>query len=67
MSDIKEKEKSIMRAEEVWLMLRIGRNTLYQWCEQGLIPHRKVGRVILFSRKRLLEWIEKKNPDERGT
>ncbi len=53
-----QEDNSVMRAEEVWPMLRIGRNTLYQWCEQGRIPHKKVGRVLLFSRKRLREWLD---------
>ena len=60
----------ILSAKEVCAMLGIGRNTLYQWCEQGLIPHKRVGgRIdevtgeihggrILFSEKRILEWIE---------
>ena len=49
----------VMRAEEVRQMLGgIGKNTLYEWCKQGLIPHKRVGRVILFSRKRIQKWLE---------
>jgi len=47
-----------MRADEVRQMLGIGRNTLYNWCELGIIPHKRVGRVILFSRKRIQEWLD---------
>ena len=55
-------------------MLGIGRNTLYEWCDQGLVPHKRVGGKIdeatgerrrgriLFSEKRILEWLE-----NRGT
>jgi len=39
-------------------MLGIGRNTLYNWCELGIIPHKRAGRVILFSRKRIQEWLD---------
>ena len=51
-------------------MLGIGKNTLYEWCDQGLIPHKRVGGNIdettgerkggriLFSEKRILEWLE---------
>ena len=46
-----------MRAKEVRGSLKVGRNTLYDWCRQGLIPHRKVGHVILFSRRQLAEWV----------
>ncbi len=60
----------ILNAKEVCTMLGIGKNTLYQWCEQGLIPHKRVGGSIdevtgerkggriLFSEKRILEWLE---------
>lgn len=63
----------ILRANEVWIMLGIGRNTLYEWCDQDLIPHKRVGGKIdqitgerrrgriLFSEKRLLEWVENRD------
>jgi len=53
-----QEENLIMRADEVRQMLGIGRNTLYNWCELGIIPHKRVGRVILFSRKRIQEWLD---------
>jgi len=62
----KQKDSWAMRAEEVRAMLGgIGRNTLYHWCELGIIPHKRVGRVILFSRERIREWLEK-NENEGG-
>ena len=60
----------ILNAKEVYTMLGIGKNTLYQWCEQGLIPHKRVGGSInevtgergrgriLFSERLILEWLE---------
>jgi len=60
----------ILQASEVWTMLGIGKNTLYQWCEQDLIPHKRVGGSIddvtgerrrgriLFSERCLVEWLE---------
>ena len=63
----KQNAENPIRAEEVLQMLPIGRNTLYSWCQKGLIPHKRVGGVILFPpRKRLLEWIENKNKNEGG-
>ncbi len=65
----------ILRANEVWTMLGIGRNTLYEWCDQDLIPHKRVGGIIdeitgerrrgriLFSEKRILEWLENRDKD----
>ena len=60
----KQEEDWAMRADEVRRMLGIGRNTLYLWCELGIIPHKRVGRVILFSKERLREWLN--NNDGKG-
>ncbi len=35
----KQKDNWAMRAQEVRAMLGIGKNTLYHWCELGIIPH----------------------------
>ncbi len=57
----------VVRAEEVRQMLGgIGRNTLYEWCRQGLIPHTRVGGVILFSSKSIQKWLEN-DKNEGGT
>ncbi|MBA7560170.1 hypothetical protein ES708_01791 [subsurface metagenome] len=65
MGEREQKENPAMRAEEVRRMLGgIGKNTLYEWVNQGLIPHKRVRRVILFSRKRILAWLE--NRDNEG-
>ncbi len=65
----------ILNAEETCLLLRIGRNTLYSWCSLGLIPHKRVGGKVdeitgelhggrlLFSEKRILEWMENRDND----
>ena len=58
MSDSNQENSSVMRADEVRQMLGIGRNTLYNWCELNIIPHKRVGRLILFSRKRIQEWLD---------
>jgi len=63
MSKVKQEENPIMRADEVRQMLKIGRNTLYSWCQQDMIPHKRVGRVILFSRDRIREWLDNKKKD----
>ena len=60
----KNEENPVMRADEVWRILRVGKNTLYTWVAEGKIPCKKVGRVILFSRKRFYEWLE--NNENKG-
>jgi excisionase family DNA binding protein len=59
-----QEENLVMRAYEVRKMLGIGKNTLYSWCELKIIPHKRVGRLILFSRKSIQEWIE--NNEKKG-
>ena len=57
-----EKEKNpVMRADEARQILGIGRNTFYEWCRLDLIPHKRVGRLIIISRKRFNDWLENKN------
>ncbi len=63
----------VLQASEVWPMLGIGRNTLYEWCDQDLIPHKRVGGRIdeitgerrkgrlLFSERLILEWLENRD------
>jgi len=65
----------ILDADKVRSILGVGRNTLYSWCAQGLIPHKRVGGKIdettgelhggriLFSENLLLEWIENRDND----
>jgi excisionase family DNA binding protein len=53
-------EGPYIRANEVQKMLKVGRNKIYEWCKQNKIPHKRVDRIILFSRKRIQEWIENK-------
>ena len=60
----KVKEGPIMRADEVCRLLKIGRNTLYEWCRLGIIPRKRVGRILLFSRKQIYEWLE--NNENKG-
>jgi len=55
-----KEENPVMRAHEVWQMLGISKNTLYEWCRLGIIPHKRVGRLILFSRKVIHHFIENK-------
>ena len=63
----------ILNAKEVCAMLGIGRNTLYEWCDRDLIPHKRVGGKIdeitgelhggrlLFSENIISKWIENRD------
>ena len=41
---------------EVAKLLRISRSSVYLGAGRGEIPHRRVGRRLIFSRKAILEW-----------
>ena len=38
-------------------LLRVGRDSIYEGCARGTIPHRRIGRVIRFSREALMRWL----------
>ena len=39
------------------LLLKLGRNAIYDACGRKQIPHRRIGRHIRFSRAALLRWL----------
>ncbi len=38
-------------------LLHLGVNTIYDHCNRGLLPHRRIGNRIRFSRVALLRWL----------
>ncbi|MCP4685728.1 MAG: helix-turn-helix domain-containing protein [bacterium] len=42
-------------------------STIYQWTHQGYIPHVKLGKLVRFREKKVLEWIEKRSCSGRKT
>ena len=49
--------KEVLTAREAAALLRLGRDSLYAAANRGEIPHRRVGRRMLFSRLALLAWL----------
>jgi excisionase family DNA binding protein len=39
-------------------LLKVARDTVYTLAGRGEIPHRRVGRLLRFSRAALLRWID---------
>ena len=50
-------ERPVLSADEAAALLGISSWLLLQEIKRGTIPHRRVGRRIVFSRQRLLEWL----------
>lgn len=52
----------VLNVDQVAELLHLGRNTVYDAANRGEIPHRRVGRRLLFSRSAVLEWLAGKTP-----
>ncbi len=48
----------VLTVEEVSILLRVNRNTIYELFQRGQLPGgRKVGKSIRFSREAMLQWL----------
>jgi excisionase family DNA binding protein len=47
----------ILTADEVAKMLRVDRKTVYEAAQRGELPHRRLGRRLLFERGAVLGWL----------
>jgi excisionase family DNA binding protein len=47
----------VMSVGEVATFLRVDKKTVYDYAARGLIPHRRLGRRVLFSRTALMSWL----------
>ena len=50
-------QQEVLTAPEAARLLRIGRDSLYAAANRGEIPHRRLGRRMIFSRSALLRWL----------
>lgn len=51
-------ESTAMSVEEVAAMLGVSTKTVYEAAGRGEIPHRRLGRRILFSRAAITKWFD---------
>jgi excisionase family DNA binding protein len=47
----------VMDADQVAALLRVNRKTVYEYAGRGLIPCRRLGKRVLFSRTALMSWL----------
>jgi excisionase family DNA binding protein len=52
----------VLNVEQVADLLGLGRNTVYEAASRGEIPHRRIGRRLIFSRSAVMEWLQEKRP-----
>lgn len=50
-------EREVLSADHVAEFLGIDRNTVYEYANRGRLPHRRLGRRLLFSRSALIVWL----------
>lgn len=52
----------VLNVDEVAELLGVGRNTVYDAANRGEIPHRRLGRRLIFSREAVMNWLKGKEP-----
>jgi excisionase family DNA binding protein len=48
----------VMTADQVAAFLGVDRNTVYDYAARGTIPHRRLGKRVLFHRAALVAWLD---------
>lgn len=57
----------VLTAREAATLLRISNDSLYAAANRGDLPHRRIGRRMLFSRRALVAWLEGASPRNADT
>jgi excisionase family DNA binding protein len=52
-----EDEHDVLDVRGAMQLLMLGRSAVYDACTRGEIPHRRIGKLIRFSRAALLRWL----------
>jgi excisionase family DNA binding protein len=47
----------VLTADEVAKLLRVDRKTVYEAAQRGELPHRRLGRRLIFERGAVLRWL----------
>jgi excisionase family DNA binding protein len=50
-------DAEVMDADELATFLGVDRNTVYDYAGRGEIPHRRLGKRLLFSRSAIVSWL----------
>ena len=46
-----------IRADQLAAFLGVNRKTVYEYAARNVIPHRRLGRRIVFSRQQVVAWL----------
>ena len=59
-------EPEVMDADDLAVFLGVDRKTVYDYANRGDIPHRRLGKRLLFSRRHVLAWLGQEGPQAPG-
>lgn len=51
-------QSDVMTADEVAEYLGVDRNTVYEYAARGVIPHRRLGKRMIFRRGSIIAWLD---------
>lgn len=51
-------EHDVLRADELAKLLRVSIRTVQLQAKAGAIPHRRIGKLYLFDRKTIYQWLK---------
>ncbi len=51
-------QDDVMTADEVAEYLGVDRNTVYEYAARGVIPHRRLGKRMIFRRGSIIAWLD---------
>jgi excisionase family DNA binding protein len=59
-------EKSLLRPDEVAAFMRVCVKTVYRWCEEGKLEGVKIGKMLRFHQKSVIELLDKRGTEENA-
>ncbi len=54
----RSQRSDVMTADEVAEYLGVDRNTVYEYAARGVIPHRRLGKRMIFRRGSIIAWLD---------
>jgi len=51
-------QSDVMTADEVAEYLGVDRNTVYEYAARGVIPHKRLGKRMIFRRGSIIAWLD---------
>ena len=58
-------EREVLNSNQAAELLGIPELTVLRFARKGIIPGRKAGRLWLFSKSNLIDWVRKSSQDKR--